>query len=171
MSYFKAQKNLHTGGEVFARSTVLCVYQLSKIKAHWHYLKIVCPLFLCANPFLFNITWRGHESPNCCINFLQYFSSLSTLTSNLEFPPTHSCWGKSISATETQKWQAGVGDEHKVIPRHPSFPNCRLPLRQRHFLSSSLGINSCIPGSCPSQEEGCVLPKMERNDTLIFRGE
>lgn len=64
-----------------------------------------------------------------------------------------------------------VRDEHKVIPRHPSFPSCHLPLRQLHFLSSSLGLNSCTPASHRSQEEGCALPKVERNDILVFSGE
>ena len=111
-----------------------------------------------------------HQS-KCWTNFLQYFLPLFLLTSNLGFPPTHPCYRKSISATEAQKQHSGVRDEHKVIPSHPSLPSCHLLLRQLHFLSSSLGINSCIPTSCLSQGEGCALPKVERNHILIFSGE
>lgn len=55
-------------------------------------------------------------------------------------------------------------------PQASFLSDCHLPLRQLHFLSSSLGTNSCIPASCRSQEEGCALPKVERNDTSRLQG-
>lgn len=128
------------------RKTLLYVYPLSIDMVHCHYLTVLPLSFLCANLFLFK-TPAKHLI--CNQNVEQTFCSIFSLP----VPPnTHaglcSCpssrWAEHLSA-EAHIGHADVAGEQKVIPGHPSSPSCHSPLRQPHFLSSSLGINSCIP--------------------------
>lgn len=110
---------------------------------------------MCANLFsLFDIACNAHGPPvkteeaPCCL-----FSPCS---------PCYSDWPSlpPILDSEEHLWLRGSQRTRQCVwtstrsPRHPSSPSCHSPLCQLHFLSCSLGINSCIPASCQSQEEG-----------------
>lgn len=123
MNYFKAQKDLHIEVGCLCEEDFVCVDQLFKNRVYCHSLKILPLVFLGANHFLFNITWKAHRSPIKMLNKLSaVFSSPVPLNIQSGFSPYPSLLQEEHlcnRGSETTRWCKRWAQGHP----QPSFPS------------------------------------------------